>query len=340
METAPQPRERWPIGAGAGALVVAAAFEAAHQLAFAGRVDVGPIAYIVALVLIELVALAWAHGALVRRGWSGAACFAACGAFAVAIGVAIAVARFGVSSRRLAFPLQLGAFDGLFAVGLWSVAIFGPRAVRDAKARDLEARELRAAAELARLRANLQPHFLLNTLTTIAGLVVEDPRGARELLGALGDLLRDSLEDAEEMQTVEREVAWLRRYAEILEMRHRGSLRFHWEIAPETRALRVPRQLLQPLVENAVKHGALCRREGGEVAVRAHLDGPGGDVLRCVVEDNGPGPVAGEGRRGAMGIELVQQRLALKYAGAASFRLESDGGRTRCIVDLPARGAS
>jgi sensor histidine kinase YesM len=143
--------------------------------------------------------------------------------------------------------LQLGAFNGLFAVGLWAVALFGPRAVSDASAREIEARELRTAAELARFRANLQPHFLLDTLTTIAGLVALDPRGAREVLGALGDLLRDSLEEVDEMQTLEREVAWLRRYAEILEMRHRGSLRFQWEIAPETRALWVPRQLLQPL---------------------------------------------------------------------------------------------
>jgi signal transduction histidine kinase len=339
METASVPRERWPIGATAGALVVAAACEAAHGLAYQGRVVAGAVAHGVALALVELIALTWAHRALVRRGWAGPACFGACGALAVAVGVAMAFAYFTRSEARPLVVLQLGAFDGLFAVGLWAVAIFGPRAVRDAHARDLEAKQLRAAAELARLRASLQPHFLLNTLTTIAGLVVEDPRGARELLGALGALLRDSLEDAEEMQTLDGEVAWLRRYAEILEVRHRGALRFAWEIAPETRALRVPRQLLQPLVENAVKHGALRRREGGEVAVRAQLDA-GGDVLRCVVEDNGPGPIAREGRPGAMGIALVQRRLALKYAGAASFRLESDGGRTRCIVDLPARGAS
>lgn len=339
METAPARREKWPVGATAGALVVAAAFEAAHLLAFAGRIEVAPIAHTAALVLVELIALTWGHRALVQRGWSGAACFAACGALAVLIGVVMALARFGLSSR-VGVALQLGAFDGIFAVGLWAVAIFGPRAVSDANACDHEASQLRIAAELARLRANLQPHFLLNTLTTIASLVVEDPRGARELLGALGDLMRDSFEDAEEMQTLDREIAWLHRYAEILEMRHRGSLEFHWEIAPETRALRVPRQLLQPLVENAVKHGALCRREGGEVVVRTHLDGPGGGVLRCIVEDNGPGPVGREGREGAMGLALVQRRLALKYDGAASFRLENDGGRTRCIVDLPARGAS
>jgi sensor histidine kinase YesM len=257
-------------------------------------------------VVVEFAALSATYGACMRRRWSGVAAFA-----------------------------LLGAFQGLFAAGLWAVAILGPHAVRDANARALEAQQLRTAAELARLRAHLQPHFLLNTLSTIAGLVVEDPREARKLIGALGDLLRDSLEDADEMQTLEREVTWLQRYAEILESRHRGSIRFEWEIAPDTRALRVPRLLLQPLVENAVKHGALRRRDGGEVAVRTRIDD---GTLRCIVEDNGPGPVPTP-RKGAVGLTLVERRLALKYDGAASFRLEAGEGRTRSIVLIPA-GAS
>src|SRR3989442_9967476 len=95
-----------------------------------------------------------------------------------------------------------------------------PFAVRDAKARSLEAEQLRTAGELARLRANLQPHFLFNTLSTVAGLVAEEPREARNLIAALGDLLRDSIEDKGEMQTLDDEVTWLKRYAEILETRH------------------------------------------------------------------------------------------------------------------------
>src|SRR5207245_1917127 len=163
---------------------------------------------------------------------------------------------------------QLGALDGPAAPGPWAVAVMVPFAGRAARARTLEAEQLRTAAELARLRANLQPHFLFNTLSTIAGLVVEAPREARNLIGALGDLLRDSFEDKGEMQTLDDEVTWLKRYAEILETRHRGSITFRWEIAETTRKVRIPRLLLQPLLENAVKHGALRRREGAEVAVR------------------------------------------------------------------------
>jgi LytS/YehU family sensor histidine kinase len=210
-----------------------------------------------------------------------------------------------------------------------------PFAVRDANARAREADRLRTAAELARLRAHLQPHFLLNTLNTVSGLVSQDPEEARRLVGALGDLLRDSVEEADEMQTLEAEVSWLRRYAEILETRHRGALTFRWEIDEETHAVKVPRLLLQPLLENAVKHGALRRRGGGEVIVTTRIDGASEGRLCCVVEDNGPGPGERGARPGAMGIQLVTRRLALRYAGSASFRLEANGGRTRSIVEIP-----
>src|SRR5262249_12750999 len=180
------------------------------------------------------------------------------------------------------------------------------------------------------------PHFLFNTLNTVAGLVGEDPREARRLIGVLGDLLRDSLVDGDDMRTLDEEIAWLRHYTDILEARHRGSLAFRWAIAEATGSVRIPRLLLQPLVENAVKHGALRRPEGGEVAVRTTL-GPG--RMTCIIEDNGPGPAAQRTRPGALGIDLITRRLALKYADAATFRLERGAGHTRAIVDLPTEAA-
>jgi LytS/YehU family sensor histidine kinase len=193
---------------------------------------------------------------------------------------------------------------------------------------------LRTTAELARLRAHLQPHFLLNTLNTVAGLVSEHPEDARRLLGALGDLLTDSLESNEEMQTLDAEVRWLRRYAEILETRHRGVLSFRWNISDTARSVKVPRLLLQPLLENAVKHGALRRRGGGEVTVTACVEDRTRRI-RCVIEDNGPGLRSSEKRPGALGIELVTRRLALRYAGTAAFRLEAGDDRTRSVVEIP-----
>jgi sensor histidine kinase YesM len=187
------------------------------------------------------------------------------------------------------------------------------------------------------LRSQLEPHFLLNTLNAIAGLVTQDPREARRLIGCLGDLLRDALRDPEEMQTLDQEIAWLRRYAEILESRHSGALRFQWEIAGEAGEVLLPRLLLQPLVENAVKHGALCRSGGGQVVVRARVvdssDGRASRVV-CTVEDNGPGMTDAAPRSGAFGLRAVRRRLELRYDDA-TLRLESSPSGTRSIVELP-----
>ena len=120
--------------------------------------------------------------------------------------------------------------------------------------------------------------------------------------------------------------------SEILESRHAGTLSFVWEIEPSARRALLPRLLLQPLVENAVKHGALRRRGGGVVTVRAALD----DTRRviCTVEDNGPGLPDVEPRQGAFGLHSVRRRLELKFPDAV-LRMESSRSGTRSIVELP-----
>jgi len=129
-------------------------------------------------------------------------------------------------------------------------------------------------------------------------------------------------------------MAWLRRYAQILEARHHGSLCFRWDVAPEVHQAMLPRLLLQPLVENAVKHGALRRGDGaGEVIVRASRREDG--VLVCVVEDNGPGIPNSDVRDGAFGLQAVRRRLELE-AHHASLRLESSSEGTRSIVEIAA----
>jgi hypothetical protein len=322
----------------------AGVFEAAHTLAYEGHVRAWAIGFTVIAVLIEVEALTGALDFGLRRRLSPARSFVLAVVVAMGAGIGEVFATWGfhvgfglpvlthMKGFQPALLTEIGVFQGLLGLGLWAVSVVVPFAVHDANMRAKEAEQLRTAAELARLRAHLQPHFLLNTLNTVAGLVVEDPREARNLIGALGDLLRDSLEDTDEMQTLDAEVRWLKRYAEILETRHRGSIRFMWDVEEASRGLRVPRLLLQPLLENAVKHGALRRREGGVVAVRMTL-GPA--LLTCVVEDNGPGPGDERARSGALGLELVTRRLALKYAGAAAFRLEAKDGRTRSIVEIP-----
>jgi len=234
--------------------------------------------------------------------------------------------------------LRVGFTMGLTYYALWALVFVLPVVAESARMRGLEADKLRTEAELAQLRSHLEPHFLLNTLNAIAGLVTEDPRQARKLLGSLGDLLRDSVGPSAEMETLDAQIEWLRRYAQILETRHDGQLAFRWEIGDGTPRALLPRLLLQPLVENAVKHGALMRAGGGEITVRTQLDG---SKLVCTVEDNGPGVPKSATRPGAFGLVSVRRRLALRYADAGSLRLESSPAGTRSIVELPVElGAS
>lgn len=227
---------------------------------------------------------------------------------------------------------RLGFVMGFTNFALWGLAYVFPVAVEDVRIRALESEKLRVEAELAHFRSHFEPHFLLNTLNAIAGLVTEDPREARRLLGLLGDLLRDSLRNQGELQTLDEQLNWLRRYAHILQVRHAGQLAFHWEVQEDARPAPLPRLLLQPLLENAVKHGALMRHGRGEVTVTSQLIG---GKLVCTIADNGPGMRNGGSRPGGIGLDSVRRRLALRYQGAASLRMESSAEGTRSIVELP-----
>ena len=230
-----------------------------------------------------------------------------------------------------------GVLFGQFHFGVWALAFVYPFAVEDARLRALEAERLKSDADLARLRAHLEPHFLLNTLNAIAGLVTEDPRAARSLLAALGDLLRDATREGE-MQAASAEIEWLRRYAAILEARYDGAIRFRWDVDPRVNELEIPRLLLQPLVENAVKHGALARGDGGEVIVRVHLD-ESAELLRCTVADNGPGIGEAPARSGAFGLDAVRRRLSLQDA-RARLVIESTAEGTQVVVAWPVEAAA
>ncbi|MET0389720.1 MAG: histidine kinase, partial [Polyangiales bacterium] len=227
--------------------------------------------------------------------------------------------------------------------GLWTLGFALPDMLEDARVRELQAQklaaesqQLRSAAELARLRSHLEPHFLLNTLNAIAGLVTEDPRQARRLIAALGELLRDALKDEQDREPLSAQVEWLKRYAQILEARHRGDLSFSWEIAPETEHQLLPRLLLQPLVENAVKHGALRASGPGHVSVRTRVDDQTHRLV-CTVHDNGPGIPDLPVRQGAFGVESVRRRLQLRYGPLAHVSLRSDNHGAVAEVEIPLR---
>jgi len=231
--------------------------------------------------------------------------------------------------------IAFGSLFGLVQCGIWALAFVYPFAAEESRLRSLEAEKLRQSAEVARLRSQLEPHFLLNTLNAIAGLVTQNPGEARRLLACLGDLLGEALHDAEETQTVDHEIEWLHRYTDILESRYRGALSFHWEIDRDVGSAVIPRLLLQPLVENAVKHGALSRSLDGRVAIKIfRAGGPIAERLICSIEDNGNGAADVSLRSDGFGLRAVRRRLELRYADA-SLQLQSSQNGTIAIVELP-----
>lgn len=183
---------------------------------------------------------------------------------------------------------------------------------RELRATQLEA-EL-ARAELDALRLQLQPHFLFNTLQSIAELVHEDPDGAERMVVRLSELLRLSLDAAAaSTQPLRDELAFLDRYLEI--QRVRFGDRLGVEVSAEAAALDcpVPSLCLQPLVENAVRHGA-ARRPGGQVVIRARREG---DMLEIGIVDDGeggPGP-APDG----IGLANTRARLLRLYGDRQQF---------------------
>ena len=202
---------------------------------------------------------------------------------------------------------------------------------RDLRAATLEAQL--AEARLTALQGQLRPHFLFNTLNMIAEQVHTDPGGADAMLTRLGVLLRSSFTEADrERVPLRRELELLESYIEIMRARFRGRLTFELNVEPTTLDALVPRFVLQPLVENAIKHGVEPREEGGRVTVTARRDG---DSLDLEVRDNGDG-LAGAIREGT-GVRNTRERLHHLYgAGRQQFALApAPGGGTVASVVIP-----
>ena len=242
-----------------------------------------------------------------------------------------------VQSYRSPVPL----FALLVGLGATNVMVYwGVVAVSQAVNyfRKYQEREFRLAqAQLQALRMQLHPHFLFNTLNAIAELVHSDPKTADRSIVSLSELLRFSL-DSEKSQevTLKKEIDFLEKYVEIQQTLMRDRLNVRLSIDPETLDACVPNMLLQPLVENAIKHGISPRPEGGNIEVYARrLDGK----LYVEIADDGIGmPEQGDGN--GLGLVNTRERLRHLYGEDQAFNLNSFPGRGVTIrIRLPFREA-
>lgn len=198
--------------------------------------------------------------------------------------------------------------------------------------RALESQVAQRDAELRALRAQVDPHFLFNSLNSISGLIGADPDRARLMCQLLGDFLRDSLSLGSVARIpLGREVALATQYLRIEQIRFGQRLQVEVVVAPEAEALAVPPLILQPLVENAVRHGIATRVDGGVIGVTGSRAG-----ARTVVVVSNPRDPDG-GRRGTgFGLDIVRRRLARSFGEAAAVAVEPSPEAFRVTVTMPA----
>jgi signal transduction histidine kinase len=264
--------------------------------------------------------------------------------FVVSVSASFAAA---VIVDRFVLPGFLGSprawlVSGLFAV-LFSVLvggiIYARVFYRTALARAVALERMRSQlerAELRALRAQVNPHFLFNTLNTIAALISENPGAAEDVVTRLADVFRHALTASSREHTrLADELEFVRAWLAIERARFGPRLRVVEEIEPGLDDVPVPGLLFQPLVENAVRYAVAPRPEGGTITLRVRRD-PGGRTLTAEVADDGPGfepgsPPAGHG----VGLDSVRERLRLGGEGHG-FALETARGRgTRVRLTLP-----
>jgi two-component system LytT family sensor kinase len=192
--------------------------------------------------------------------------------------------------------------------------------------REQEIGKLATEAELRALRAQINPHFLFNALTTIGYLIQTAPSGALETLLRLTSLLRGVLRSEGELTTLGRELEVVEAYLDIERARFEQRLYVTVDVPSRLRSVRVPPLVLQPLVENAVKHGIAQKERGGQVVIRARIERTESDErqLALTVEDTGAGASAQaleRGRASGVGLRNVERRLECLYGAAGSLSI-------------------
>ena len=229
-----------------------------------------------------------------------------------------------------------GVLTYWLVVGLYqSIHFYHAAMERQTRAEQLETQL--SHAELENLKSQLHPHFLFNSLHTIGVLMQEDVDAASHLLVSLGDLLRMALERRENEITLQSELEFVGKYLQIEQTRFHDRLKVHMDVPSDLLGVYVPSLALQPLVENAIKHGISVDSAAGRLEITAQRRK--GRVCLCV-RDDGPGPAAGSRLRFGVGLTNVQSRLKQLYGGESSLELtRGDGRGCEAIITIPLRSS-
>lgn len=264
----------------------------------------------------------------------------------VAIGISLAclvpacVGMFGAWALQ---QIDLGLGYGLtlpigrmhdFVLGIGALsALIGAIALRYFFVRDQWQAQVQAHAQAAMdaLQARIRPHFLFNSMNTIASLVRRDPITAERAIEDLSDLFRAALGADRGDASLAEEIELGQRYLAIESLRLGDRLKVRWQLPEALPTLRLPRLIVQPLLENAVVHGISRLPEGGEISIAIDCDEK---TLRlCVSNPTAPG--VNRGQHNGHALESIKQRLRHRFGAAVGFEIDTDGTLFVCTLHLP-----
>jgi len=224
-------------------------------------------------------------------------------------------------------PAILSRFMEYWILVVVLVAVDNARVMREEQTQLLQLRNELQISQLNALKKQLQPHFLFNTLNTVSALMDEDINSARKVLSRLGGLLRVTLDSTQRDKVrLDRELDYIGNYLGIESERYRDRLKVTYDIPGELGSAVVPSMVLQPLVENAIKHGPDATNDVVHITVQAQLRD---ERLELRVSDNGKGcsDVNSAMNNGGIGLRNVRDRVRLLYGDASRFELSSPLGR-------------
>lgn len=246
---------------------------------------------------------------------------------AVALGGGVPDLRF-LHER---FEFSLLAYLVVVALGR-AAHYFGLYRTRQLHASELETRL--AKTHLQVLKMQLQPHFLFNTLNTVAELVHTEPDAADQMITRLSRLLRLSLDHAgHQVVPLRQEIDFLRMYVEIEQVRFQDRLQIVWDVRADTLEAAVPTLIWQPVLENAIRHGVTPMAGGGRIVISSRREE---EVLVLEIRDNGTGLPSGGVAREGVGLRNIRERVDQLYGSQACLDLEPAlGGGTTAILRFP-----
>lgn len=242
---------------------------------------------------------------------------------------ALPSAGFFMSTFKSCFQLAFLIYMALVAI------VQGYDALSLSHDRQLQVEEHKAAfvqAQLQNLRMQLQPHFLFNTLNTVASLMHYDLASADRMINRLSELLRISLQESgKPLVSLKQEMAFVEAYLQIEKIRFEHRLNVAWMVPASLLDHPIPSFILQPLVENAIKHGVAPRAAGGSIVIRAYAQG---DALLLEVEDDAPEALSGTAGFG-IGLSNTRARLQTLFGTQQNFELVRAGMGTVARMRLP-----